>query len=162
MADERWEAVLARVSELGRAEVRAGIVGPKASEVHEDTGLTNAELGLLHELGNEDQGGNLPERSFVRKTLRDPAFRAEFAALEARCVKAVLLGKMDRDRALGLLGAFAAGKIQRTIIDDKVQPEDAPATVEAKRRAGLGGSSGDKVLVATGQLVGAIGFEIRK
>ncbi len=160
MTTERWEAVLARVAELGRAEVRAGIVGPKAQEVHEGTGLTNAELGLIHELGTRD--GRIPERSFVRKTLRDPAFVAEFAALQARCAKAVVLGKMDRDRALGLLGAFAAGKIQRTIIDDHVQPEDAPATVEAKKRAGLGGPGGDKVLVASGQLVGAIGHEVRK
>lgn len=162
MTTERWEAIFARVAELGRAEVRAGIVGPKAQEVHAETGLTNAELGLLHELGNEDQGGNLPERSFVRKTLRDPKVQIELSLLHQRLVKAVILGKMDRDRALGLLGAFAAGAIKRTIVDDHVQPEDLPATIEAKKRAGLGGPGGDKVLVATGQLVGAIGFEIRK
>lgn len=149
MTTERWEAVLARVVELGRAEVRAGVVGPKAQEIHGDTGLTNAVIGLIHELGL-----GVPERSFVRKTLRDPAFVAEFSALQARIAKAVLAGKMDRDRALGLLGAFAAGKIQRTIVDDQVEPELQPATVERK------GSS--KVLVDTGQLVGAIGFEIRK
>lgn len=154
MTAERWEAILARVADLGRAEVRAGIVGPKAQEIHEGTGLTNAELGLLHELGNEDQGGNLPERSFVRKTLRDPKFQIELSLLHQRLVKAVILGKMDRDRALGLLGAFAAGKIQRTIIDDHVQPELAAATVEAKNSS--------KVLVDSGQLVASIGFEIRK
>lgn len=162
MTTERWESILARVAELGRAEVRAGVVGPKASEAHAGTDLTNAEIGLLMELGNEDRGGNIPERSFVRKTLRDPAFRAELTALQTRLFAAVLLGKMDRDRALGLLGAWAAGKIKRTIVDDHVQPEDKPATIEAKRRAGLGGPSGDKVLVATGQLVGAIGWEVRK
>jgi hypothetical protein len=158
MTTERWEAVLARVAELGRAEVRAGIVGPKAQEIHADTGLTNAVIGLIHELGL----GGLPERSFVRKTLRDPKIQVEISLLHARLVKAVLAGKMDRDRALGLLGAFVAGKIQRTIVDDQVEPELQPATVAAKKRAGLGGPGGDKVLVATGQLVGAIGFEIRK
>lgn len=152
MTTERWEAILARVADLGRAEVRAGVVGPKAQEIHQGTDLTNAEVGLIHELGAPSI--NLPERSFVRKTLRDPAFRAEFEALQARCVTAVLLGKMDRDRALGLLGAFAAGKIQRTIVDDHVRPELKPATVEAK--------GSDRVLVDSGQLVGAIGFEIRK
>lgn len=149
MTTERWEAVLAKVAELGRGEVRAGIVGSKATEIHEGTDITNAVLGLIHELGL-----GVPERSFVRKTLRDPAFRAEFAALQGRCAAAVMMGKMDRDRALGLLGAFAAGKIQRTIIDDQVQPELAAATIEAKHSA--------KVLVETGQLVGAIGFEARK
>ena len=34
--------------------------------MHSDTGLTNAELGLIHEFGTR----TLPERSFVRSTLR--------------------------------------------------------------------------------------------
>lgn len=154
MSTERWESILAKVAELGRAEVRAGIVGPKANEVHEGTGLTNAELGLLHELGNEDRGGNIPERSWCRSTLRDPAFRKEFAVLQARITNAVLLGKMDRDRALGLLGAFAAGKMKERIVNHEIRPEDKPATVAAK--------GNDIPLVESGQLVGAIGWEVRK
>lgn len=155
MAAERWESILAKVAELGRAEVRAGIVGPKAAVVHEGTGLTNAELGLLHELGNVDRGGNIPERSWCRSTLRDPAVRQEFEVLLGRITKAVLLGKMDRDRALGLLGAFMAGKMKERIVNHQIRPEDAPATVAAKGH--------DVPLVGTtGQLVGAIGFEIRK
>lgn len=155
MAAERWESILAQVAELGRAEVRAGIVGPKAAEVHPDTGLTNAELGLLMELGNEDRGGNIPQRSFVRSTLRDPAIRAEFAVLLGRVTNAVLLGKMDRDRALGLLGAWAAGKIRERIVNHQIRPEDKPATVAAKGH--------DVPLIGTtGQLVGAVGWEIRK
>lgn len=155
MSAERWESILAKVAELGRAEVRAGVVGPKAAEVHPDTGLTNAELALLHELGNEDRGGNIPERSFVRSTLRDPAVRAELVQLQARLTAAVLLGKMDRDRALGLLGAWVAGKIKERIVNHEIRPEDKPATVAAKHN--------DIPLVGlTGQLVGAVGFEIRK
>jgi len=152
MSTERWESVLAKVAELGRAEVRAGVVGHQAGAVHEGTGMTNAELALIHELGSRD--GRIPERSFVRRTLRDPAFRAELAALQARLFAAVLLAKMDRDRALGLLGAWAAGKIQRTIVDDQVRPEDSPATIARKGT--------DKVLVDSGQLVASIGFEIRE
>ncbi len=152
MTVERWEAVLAKVAELGRAEVRAGVVGTQAGAVHEGTGMTNAELALIHELGSRD--GRIPERSFVRRTLRDPAFRSELAALQSRLFAAVLLGKMDRDRALGLLGAWAAGKIQRTIVDDQVRPEDSPATIARKGT--------DVPLIESGQLAGAIGFEIRR
>lgn len=152
MAVERWENILANVATLGRASVRAGVVGPAARETHQGTDLTNAEIGLLHELGAPSIG--LPERSFVRKTLADPAFRAEYAQLLARITKAVVLGKMDRNRALGLLGAFAAAKIKQTIVDDKVRPEDSPATVAAKGSA--------VVLVESGQLAAAVGWEIEK
>lgn len=155
MSTERWEAILARVAELGRASVRVGIVGSAASQVHPETGLTNAELGLLHELGNEDRGGNIPERSFIRSTLRDPAIRAELEVLQGRLTAAVLLGKMDRDRALGLLGAWAAGKIRERIVNHQIRPEDQPATVKAK--------GNDVPLVGvTGQLVAAVSWEIAK
>jgi len=150
---ERWESVLAKVAELGRANVRAGVVGPKASQVHPDTGLTNAELGLIHELGTRD--GRIPERSFVRSTLRDPAIRAEFAALQGRIAAAVMLGRMDRDRGLGLLGAWIAGKIRERIVSHQIRPEDAPATIAAK--------GNDVPLIGTtGQLVAAVSWEIAK
>lgn len=155
MAAELWEAIKARVADIGRATVRVGIVGPAAGAVHPGTDLTNAELGLLHELGNEDQGGNIPERSFIRSTLRDPAVQAELVQLQARLVNAVILGKMDRDRALGLLGAFVAGKVKERIVNHEIRPEDAPATVAAK-------GSDVPLIGLTGQLVGAVGWEIAK
>lgn len=152
MAAERWENILTRVAELGRASVRAGVVGPAARETHQGTDLTNAEIGLIQELGAPSIG--LPERSFVRKTLQDPAFRKEYVTLLSRITQAVILGKMDRNRALGLLGAFAASRIKATIVEDKVRPVDSPATVAAK------GSS--TVLVDSGQLAAAVGWEIEK
>ena len=51
MGLERWEAVKRAVLELGRARVRVGIVGDKATQPHGATGLTNAEIGIAHELG---------------------------------------------------------------------------------------------------------------
>jgi hypothetical protein len=90
----------------------------------------------------------------VGKTMDDPAVQAEFAALEARLARAVIEGKMSRDRALGLLGAWAAGKIQATIVEDRVAPPLAPATVAAKQSS--------KVLVDSGQLAAAVGWEIVK
>lgn len=155
MAAERWESIRRRVVEIGRASVRAGVVGEKARETHPESGLTNAELGLLHEIGNEDQGGNLKRRSFVGSTVADPAVQAEFTALQARMIKEVLLGRMGRDEALAVLGAFMAEKIKYRIESGEIRPEDAPATVAAKGH--------DTVLVGTtGKLAEAIGWEIEK
>lgn len=154
-ADTRtWEGIRARVAELGRANVRAGVVGPAAHRMHPGTELTNGELALLHEYGNEDRGGHLKERSFVRSTVRDPQTAAEFASLTARIVRAVIDGKMSRDRGLALLGAWMAARIQKRIADGDIAPPDAPATVEAKGT--------DTVLVETGQLVAAVGWEVVK
>jgi hypothetical protein len=152
MGLERWQHIKRQVAALGRAQVRAGVVGPPAEQQHADSGLTNGEIGLLHELGNPSTG--LPARSFVGKTMNEPAVQDEFAALEARIVRAVIEGKMSRDRGLALLGAWAAGKIQETIVEDRVKPELAPSTVAAK-------GSG-KVLVDSGQLVAAVGWEVVK
>lgn len=146
-----WEGIKARVAELGRAHVRAGVVGPPAHEPHQGGPYTNGEIALLHEFGNEDRGGHIPERSFVRSTVRDPAIAAEFAALEARIARAVIEGKMSRDRGLGLLGAWMAAKIQKRITGGEIRPEDAPSTVAAK--------GSDKPLVDSGQLVKAVGWE---
>lgn len=151
MSTERWQAIKASVAALGRAHVRAGVVGPPAQEPHGDGPMTNGEIALVHELGSRD--GRIPERSFVRSSMRDPGFQAEFAALQARLVRAVLAGLMSRDRALGLLGALAASEIQQTITDDLVEgPALAPETVRRK--------GSDKLLVDHGELAAAVGWEI--
>lgn len=149
---EKWEAIRARVAEIGRATVRAGVVGANAGHLHPGTTLTNGELAMIQELGNPSTG--LPARSFVRRTFEDPAFRATVSTLQRRLVKAVIDGKMSRDRALGLLGALAANGIQSTITEHKVEPELAKATIEAK--------GSDVPLVDTGQLAASVTWEIVK
>jgi hypothetical protein len=145
-----WDQIRETVAELGRAQLRVGVVGSAANAEHGQTGETNAEIALWMEYGT----ARLPERNFIRRTLRDSAVRAEYETLLTRITAAVIAGKMDRDRALGLLGAWMASQIQKTIIEDRVEPELAPATVQAKHS--------DKVLVDTGQLVGSVGWEIVK
>lgn len=153
MADPlaRWEAVKALVATIGRAHVRAGVVGPPAQEPHAGGPATNGEIALWMELGTR----HVPARSFVQATLRDPGVRAELARLESRLVAGVIAGKIDRDRALGLIGAFVASEIQSTIADDRVEgPALAPATVAAK--------GSEKLLVDFGQLAGAVSWELVK
>lgn len=148
----RWEAVKRRVADLGRAHVRAGVVGPPATSTHGGTNLTNGEVAILHELGNPSTG--LPARSFVGETMRDPTVQSQLAALQAKLTAAVVAGRIGRDQALGLIGAFMAAAIQRTITSGHVAPPLKPATVEAKWSS--------RVLVDSGQLVAAIGFEVVK
>ena len=150
MSLERWEAVKARVVDLGRAHLRVGVVGQEAAEIHLGSGLTNGELALIHELGNPRTG--LPARSFVRRTLENPRVRAELARMQAMLVGQAIEGRISRDEALTQIGEYLAGEIRKTILEDQVRPELAPATVAAK---------GSEVpLLETHQLVEAVGFEI--
>ena len=146
-----WDAIRETVAELGRASVRAGVVGDKATEPHGGTGVDNAEIALWMEYGTRA----LPERSFIRKTLEDGVVQAEAAAILERVVAAAIAGQMSRDGALAEVGAFFAEKIRRTILDDKVRPELQPSTIARK-----GGNA--TVLVDTHQLVDAVGYEIVK
>lgn len=142
-----WDYARAKVAEIGRASVRAGVVGPAASAQHGDGPATNGEIAIAMEYGTP----MIPARPFVAQTFADPMRRAELALLQGRLIGAVMAGKMSRDQALGLLGAWAAGAIRATIRDGDFAPL-APATIAAK------GSS--KPLVDTGQLAGAVGFEV--
>lgn len=145
-----WDAIRRTVSEIGRASVRAGVVGAKASEPHGSTGEDNGEIALWMEYGTR----MLPPRSFIRKTLEDPGVRAELAALETVLVAQVIAGTLSRDEALSQIGAFMAGKMRATIEDDQVTPELQQSTIDRKGH--------DKVLVETGVLAAAIGWDIVK
>ena len=48
-------------------KVRVGILGNKAAQKHEDTELTNYELGSIHEYGSYSAG--IPKRSFLLEPL---------------------------------------------------------------------------------------------
>lgn len=143
-----WEAIRARISEAGRKTVRVGVIGAQADALHGADGTTNGEIALWMEFGTE----HVPERSFIRATLRDPAVRAKARVLQARIAKAVIEGRMTAERAHGLIGAFWASAIQSTIVDDKVGPALRPATVARKGNA--------KVLVDSGQLARSISWVV--
>lgn len=145
-----WDEVRARVDGLGRLHARVGVIGAAASQPHAAGDLTNGEIATLHEFGNPSTG--LPERSFVRATMRDPARLEELRRLQERVIGAVVAGRMTGAQAVGLLGAWAAGAIRAQITERGDFAPLAPATVAAK------GSS--KPLVDSGQLVGAISFEV--
>lgn len=131
-------------------KVKVGVVGDKASEQHAGSDAANAEIALWMEHGTR----TVPERSFIRRTLRDNGVLAEFRILQASTWAAVFAGTMTSQAALEAQGKFMAEAIRRTITDVQLNPELAQSTVEAK--------GSDKTLVDTHQLADAVGFEIVK
>lgn len=152
MPDRDWTSIRKRIAELGRAEVRVGIVGPEAHNQHKDSTLSLIELAILHEFGNPRT--DLPERSFLRAALAEPATKMALKALYTQCAKHVIAGKMSRDQALRAIGGWAAAKIRAFIKEGKVTPPLAPSTVARKGH--------DVPLLDTHELVEAIGWDINK
>lgn len=60
-----WEGHVKKALQ-GKYVTRVGILGEKASEIHNETDKTNAEIGAIHELGLV---AHIPERSFLRMPL---------------------------------------------------------------------------------------------
>lgn len=145
-----WDAIRRRVSELGRAHVRVGVVGQAAHEQHRGTDLTTGEIATLHELGNPRSG--LVRRSFIAATCDDPAVQAGFVAMEARLIREVINGRVDRNVALAMLGGWMAQQIRDRISSGRVTPPLAPSTVARKGHA--------VPLLDSQQLLDAIGYEI--
>jgi len=132
-----WKKLYNLVRKLDGAAVQ---VGPADGE--------NAKIGLIQEFGAPAAG--IPARPFMRQTFERR--RGELVALQAKIAQALLLGKITEERAMGLLGAWAAGAIKATITRDGSFAPLKPATIKRK--------GSDKPLIHTGQLVGSITFVV--
>ena len=142
--DRVWRGVLKRVSEMKRGTVRVGVMGDAGDE----NGVSLAEIAAFHEFGTS----TIPERSFLRSTFYGHAAEGLRLMCE-KLSKAIIEGKLDEPRALGLLGTWAVAEVKRTI-RASIAPELAAATIAAK------GSS--LPLVDTGQLINSITYVVEK
>ena len=142
--DRVWRGVLKRVSEMKRGTVRVGVMGDAGDE----NGVSLAEIAAFHEFGTS----TIPERSFLRSTFYGHAAEGLRVMCE-KLSKAIVEGKMDEPRALGLLGTWAVAEVKKTI-RASIAPELAAATIAAK------GSS--LPLVDTGQLINSITYVVEK
>jgi len=143
--DFKWRKIAANVASIARRVAKVGVMDGAGAE---DDGKSLAEIAAIHEFGAPD--ANIPERSFIRSTFH--AKEAELGKLCERVARAIVLDGMSVDQALGIVGAWGAAAIRRTITGTDVPPPLAPATVAAK------GSS--KPLVDTGRLVNAISWVV--
>lgn len=129
----------------GGDRVRVGWLSSKG-------GGEQAEIAMVHEYGSPKQG--IPERAPVRTMMEGPA-RKEFERFAAQLSRQIVEGRITKERALELLGAWGAGELKKTIAaGPPLPPPLAKATIKAK------GSS--RPLVDKGQMVGAVNFEVTR
>lgn len=152
--DKVWQRIRRNASALNGKVVKVGVVGDGANAAADDEGsITVGRLAGVHEFGAAIQTRNgvilIPERSFIRATIGEK--RATLSALIGRLAGKVLDGKLSLDTALGLLGAKAAGEMQRRI-SAGIEPPNAPSTAAAK--------GSETPLIDTGRLRASVSFAV--
>ena len=144
--DRGWNRIKREIARVRRRKphVQVGIFGDEAAE--DRGGITNVQVAAIHEFGLPP----MPERSFLRATFDMKA--REIAQLAKNLRWRVFVGTMSNAKALGLLGAFVKGEVQKRMSRGIPPPLD-PATIRRK------GSS--VPLIDTGQLRGSINYEVK-
>jgi hypothetical protein len=114
---------------------------------HDDTNLTLAQIGAIHEYGAPSAG--IPERPFLAASIRSNT--SDLRRLNTVNVKLILHGRKTVEGALGQMGEMAKGMVQKYISEDNFVPLQ-PATIAAK------GSS--RPLVDTGQMRQSVSYVV--
>ena len=111
-------------------------------------GITNAELGIIHEFGVTGKG--IPERSFMRSTLSEES--KNLNKLSGIKIAECLRGDISAHDAYAVVGDYLQGKIVDKIDSGEFE-ENNPETIKRK------GSS--KPLIDEGELRASIKYEVR-
>lgn len=144
--DRGWNDIKKQLQEYSDGKVAAiGIQGQKAAGDH--GGITNAELGAIHEYGSQD--GKIPERSHLRSTMADEE-KANEKKLKDIATKRIFDGK-SADGDLFLLGEEMRAKVINKI-KGGLQPPLAETT--------LAGRGEGPPLWDTGQYLNSITSEV--
>lgn len=144
----KLEEFLTNIS--GKYVARVGILGADAEEQHEQSDMTNAEIGLIQEFGSQSR--NIPPRSFLRMPIemrqetiiQQLSRRRTQEKLEAGDIKGVYTD----------LGIAAEAVVQGAFVTQGFgQWEDnAESTIERK--------GSDRPLIDQGQLRRAISSDV--
>lgn len=145
---KRLKEVMKRAEQLNRIQLVVGIPSDENSR-KESTGITNAELGVIHEFGAPEKG--IPERSFMRSTASEES--ENLGRLGKTEIKECLEGNTSPHDVFATIGAYLQGRIVEKITDGEFEPNNEN-TVKRK------GSS--KPLIDTGQLRASITYEVRE
>lgn len=151
--DTGWIELFERAYEIAKGgKVKVGFLdeGPGA-ETHPGSKLTVAQIASILEFGTED--GHIPARSVVRSTF--DAKHEMLTELSGKLIGQILDGRMNVDRALGILGLTLATEMKKTVtVGPHVQPENAPSTIAQK--------GSDRPWVDTGRTIGAATWALDK
>lgn len=142
--DLGWKALFERIEKAKNEKVKVGVLADDAKGSEDHGGLTVAELAAILHYGTQD--GHIPARPFLAMAFDQQ--REVLAKMGGELFGQVLDGKIDTDKALGLMGLKLATEAKKVITTTDSLAPNAPSTVAAK------GSS--RPLVDTGRLLGAI------
>lgn len=145
---KRLTEVMRRAEQLNRMQLVVGIPSDENSR-DESTSITNAELGVIHEFGAPEK--SIPERSFMRSTASEES--QNLGRLAKIQISECLKGEISAHDAFATVGVYLQGKIVDKITDGDFEP-NTEATVKRKKSS--------KPLIDTGQLRGAITYEVRE
>lgn len=145
---KRLKQVMKRAEKLNQLQLVVGIPNDENSREDSD-GITNAELGIIHEFGVPERG--IPERSFMRSTASEES--ENLGRLSKAQIAECIEGNVSPHDVFATIGAYLQGKIVEEITDGEFEPNNEN-TVKRK------GSS--KPLIDTGQLRASITYEVRE
>lgn len=121
---------------------------------HDESYLTVAEIGIVHEYGAKIEQGDtiikIPERSFFRSTLDEE--EKKLRKMRKNLLKKIIKGEIEKSIALGLLGRFLSDRITDKIVELKY-PENAESTKKSK--------GSDNPLIDNKQLANSITWRVR-
>lgn len=150
--DRIWRQLREKVKGIGRARVRVGVIDSGKSH---SGGISMAELAAIHEFGAPNAG--IPARPFIGFTFQ--LRRDELRAFTEKLARQLLNEKLEVRQALGLLGAWGAAQIKRTITQRLVRPQLSESAAGQRTIARKGSST---TLVDTGQLLASISWAVDK
>lgn len=126
--------ILQAVSDLSRAEVLVGI--PYGEARTDEGGMTNAELGYIHEYGSPSQ--NIPARPFLAPAVE--RVQKETSDFLIKAVHAAFDGNAKRvDANLHRAGSIALRSVRLYFVEGEFAPLSL-ATIRARANRGRGGA----------------------
>lgn len=144
--DLGWNAVMREINRMKGSHTKVGF--PSEGTVHnvgegeQYSDMSEvATIAAVHEFGAPAR--HIPERSFLRSGIDEnrPALQEK----QAKVAGLVLDGRMTVDRALGILGEFAKGRIQAKITSGPFEAL-SQRTIDARTRPST------KPLIDTGSM----------
>lgn len=146
-----WDRIKKDVMKSGEPYIKVGVLATQGgNEPHsENSPITMVELAAIHEFGSP--AANIPERSFIRRTMREK--QEQIKKMFAAAAKGMIERRLTYQKSCALIGTFLATSVKNRITQEQhIPPPLQPKTIERK--------GSDRPLVDTGRLVGAITYEV--
>lgn len=143
--DHGFNALHKALGSLKKADIRIGIQGSEASDTHENSNATIAEIGYFHEYGL-----GVPRRSFLSDWMDEQ--EEEISETLKAVVTQITKGSYDAETGLERAGARFVGLVQQRIAEN-IPPPLAESTIAAK--------GSDVALIDTGVLRSSITYVVK-